>query len=595
MGRKYTIRRKAPFGTQETATLAAAGITAAASMAAAGMAAKAQKEAAKEQADSISRAARQQSESMKQQNENSKALQKEQIEAQQQMVAEQNEIQKGIQMDLQMLAGKQTQNERLDAAKIQVRNGGSLMQKSLTQGRFMGGNTPFTVTDGGGVIPLNIDKNGYGLYEIYGNDHNHYHDTKSGKRKTGVGFKFPNGTVIEGEGNQNTSRGEKLYVTPQNAMFISKHNLNGFNPANAVDRGMHPQQAFDIQEAIKARKGITDSGKKAESGAAVRHPFGSYNGAMITTAGNVGSALISRLGNHYAANMLTKANTNAANLIADAASQWTGIDLSDISRDKYNAAHAMAVVRAPIVNTETERTAIARSRDRMLDTINNNSVSSAAALSRKSTNETKAIDAINEVENGANKIREQIKQGNAERLTQVANENANRDTQAFKDYIHDLIQGKIYNSEVHNSKLSTMAQAFADAGTQNAAVKSQLLNDTATKFGNALTSSAESFANTVTQIEKNRNDFYNTISGVDTEKQVNSLILRGDEDGAWNMRNALTKIDTPDAKKYVSMIDESFGFNKQKEVKNPKINLRIPKFKINNYYDDNTMYRTMTA
>ena len=120
---------------------------------------------------------------------------------------------------------------------------------------------PFKVTDGGGVIPVGVTPEGFNLYEVIGNDHNHYHKTKSGKHKTGVGFKFANGSVIEGEGNQKSGQGEYLMTTPNDAVFISKHSINGFNPAQAVNNGMNPLQAFQLQEYIKAANGISDDGK----------------------------------------------------------------------------------------------------------------------------------------------------------------------------------------------------------------------------------------------------------------------------------------------------------------------------------------------
>ena len=42
-----------------------------------------------------------------------------------------------------------------------------------------------------------------------------------------------------------------MLVTPDDAMFISKHSINGFNPTKAVLAGMHPVDAFNIQEFNK--------------------------------------------------------------------------------------------------------------------------------------------------------------------------------------------------------------------------------------------------------------------------------------------------------------------------------------------------------
>ena len=310
-------RKKALLGA-DGAIMAAATLTAAA------MNTAATASAAKNQANAIENSAKTQAAAIKAQTVNNTQLQQENINFTRQQNKENRDQQQAIQTTLQMLAGQQNMNDRLDKTKVAVKYGGSknakavnqrklqslsnhnrsLLNKTIkaynkedyedvdydllvkagllsddyatddsltdrieardgTQTSFYGGaSAPFTVTDGGGVIPLNVDNNGYGLYEIYGNDHNHYHKTNSGKYKSGVGFKFNDGTVVEGEGNQNTNQGELFYVTPQDAMFISKHSINGFNPAKAVQQGMHPQEAFNIQQSIKTAKGISDDGNK---------------------------------------------------------------------------------------------------------------------------------------------------------------------------------------------------------------------------------------------------------------------------------------------------------------------------------------------
>lgn len=263
---KNAGRKKAFFGAEAAAILAAAGINAATQMAAAGINSAATKQAAKDQAAAVNASARQQAQAIKDQTARSKEYQ----EMSQEFISEQNaenrELQKDIQMQLQMLTGAQNVNDRLEASKIKVRNGGHTRRRlrnagnaiSLLQGSY---NMPFKVTDGGGVVALGTTPEGYDLYEIYGNDHEHYHKAQGGKNKTGVGIKFADGNVIEGEGNQNGTKGEKMLVTPNNAYFISRHTMKGFNPAKAVDEGLDPMQAYMLQEAIKAENGISDDGK----------------------------------------------------------------------------------------------------------------------------------------------------------------------------------------------------------------------------------------------------------------------------------------------------------------------------------------------
>ena len=259
-------RRKAIFGSDSAAILAAAGINVAGTMAASAIGASATKKAAQDQANATIQSAQKQAQAIKDQNATSKELQQESQDFVKEQNAENRELQKDIQLQLQMLTGQQNVNDRLEASKIQVKNGGSTKRKLRLAGKFPSflrgsGNMPFVVTDGGTVIPIGKTSEGYDIYEILGNDHEHYHKAQGGKNKTGVGIKFADGNVIEGEGNQNTNQGEIMVNTPNNAYFISKHSIAGFNPAKMTLDGMHPLQAYAIQEQLKAANGISDDGK----------------------------------------------------------------------------------------------------------------------------------------------------------------------------------------------------------------------------------------------------------------------------------------------------------------------------------------------
>ena len=246
-------RKKAAFGSE----MAAAGVMAGATLTAAKIGADSAKEAANKQAQATTAAAQRQAQAIKTQTENSKEYQ---LQAQN-FIKDQNtesrELQKDIQMQLQMFTGQQNVNNRLEDSKLVVKNGG------MTKPRYSlrGNNMPFKVTDGGYVIPVGNTPEGYNLFEIIGNDHEHYHKAPGGKYKSGVGIKFKDGTVVEGEGNQNTKQGEYLLHTPLSDYFISKNTIAGFNPAKAVNRGMHPLEAFNLQEYIKSIFNISDDGK----------------------------------------------------------------------------------------------------------------------------------------------------------------------------------------------------------------------------------------------------------------------------------------------------------------------------------------------
>lgn len=600
-------RPKALFGSEEAAILGAAGINVAGQMTAAAINSKAAKDAARQQAQATINAATKQANALKEQTNKSKELQERSIEFTKEQNAENRELQKDIQLNLQMLTGQQNMNDRLEASKIQVRNGGRMSMKltngqdaSVLRGSYSPNNMPFVVTDGGGVVPVGVTPEGFDMYEIKGNDHDHYHKTKSGKHKTGVGLKFANGKVIEGEGNQNGNQGEYVLVTPTDAMFISRHSIKGFNPAEAVNNGMNPLEAFVIQEQIKNANGISDSGKtnkrmiggltydassltaqvpdlsrdgiapiatgvaygsindmynkdnKAKNGTSVRKKlacggrrkalsgaktnsntasWADWGGAGINALGNLGGAWIMSNANNKAARTISTANTQAAGILADAYKQMHGIDLSNIRREDYAAAHAMPVIRAAIVNTNAQTAAEDRSLQRRLTNSKRYSMSGAAAQDRMSMAETQHNDLINNIESEADKIRESIKQGNAQRISDAARDNANRDAQANSAYANAYLNALQYNNNIENQKIAGIGQANADAISQNGVAHAQAQQTNANIFGSTIANTGQAFATAFDTNRKNRQDFSNVYMGLGNEDKINAAILRYKQKG----------------------------------------------------------------
>lgn len=616
-------RRKAFLGSDgaimAAATIAAAGITAAATAASAKSQAKAMTESAKTQAQSI-----------KDQTTNSNNLQKEQLAFTRSQNQENRQQQQDIQTTLQLMAGQENMNDKMERNKMQVKLGGKPKRRSITAPFYEG--AQFQVTDGGGVIPIFTTPEGYGLYELYGNDHEHYHKTSGGKNKTGVGIKFNDGSIIEGEGNQNTNQGELLYVTPNDAMFISKHSIDGFNPTEAVKNGVHPIQAFNIQEILKARKGLNDDGSKAKCGkrrsikrimggitpvidqanmtqnpnngtgsvaggviyginnsttspvedinyniakcgkrihlkcgGRKKAPLGfnflrnlipgggvtgslgsggvyntqpsgstgtkgnnfwnNYAGATYNAAGNLLGAGISTFGNMLAANRLGKAYNKAGNILADAYSQMHGIDMSELKMEDYAAPHTLAVIRdANNISYDPQRERVRRNSDSERREINRGTLSSAARQQRLAATNDRMLQKISEVDATENNAREQIRQGNAERITQTAQENANRDVQARKDFGAQRMSLLQYNNDIENTKIAGIAQARADALTQSSTAHAQGLQSSMSAIGSALTASGNAFGRAYEMKVENQNQLDAIMSGLDP-KTASSRIL----------------------------------------------------------------------
>lgn len=620
-------RRKALFGSDgaimAAATLAAAGITAGATAL-----------AAKSQSKAIVDSAKTQAQSIKDQTINSNNLQKEQLAFTRSQNQENRQQQQDIQTTLQLMAGQENMNDRMEKNKMQVKLGGKPKRRSITAPFYGGGK--FQVTDGGGVIPLSVTPEGYGLYELYGNDHDHYHKTSSGKNKTGVGIKFNDGSVVEGEGNQNTNQGELLYVTPQDAMFISKHSIDGFNPAQAVMNGVHPIQAFAIQEAIKDAQGLNDDGSKSKRrslkrmlggptqnleqvnmtqnpnngtasvaggviyginnqttspveelqynnaiakrggrihlkcGGRKKAAWGDYAGATYNAAGNVLGAGISTWGNMWAANRLGKAYREAGGILADAYSKMHGIDMSELKMEDYAAPHTLAVIRdSNNISYNPQRERIRRNIASERREINRGTLSSAARQQRLSASNDRMLQRMSEIDATENNAKEAIRQGNAERITQTAQANADRDVQARKDYANQRLSLLQYNNNIENAKIAGMAQARADALTQSSMAHAQGMQASMSAIGAALSNSGQGFSSAFDTARKERTDFTNTFVGLGNEDQVKAAILRYEQTGDKSFINMLLNSNTISDENRIKLREVLY------DVKNIKKSIKI--------------------
>jgi hypothetical protein len=560
-------RTKAPLG---------AAISAAASLTAAGIQALATDRAAKEQARAIQDQANKQAESMRLVNENNNKLQEQIIEANRIENEKQNQIFNTMQMNLQMQQGQENERERLNGARIQLKKGGKVKRLKGNSSPFLQGglnNLPFQVTDGGGVVYLGTTPSGNDLYELYGNDHKHYHKTKGGKYKSGVGIKFANNQVIEGEGNQNGNQGELMLVGPTDARFISKHSLRGFNPVKAVNQGMSPEKAYVQQERIKSIYNIGDKDNtsspvkrnKAKYGfdplsttildtliydnntkstnsntnttSTKKSTWDNYGGAILGGIGDLGAAGINAIGNSLARRQIQQANTSAANRLADAYRNLKTIDPSIINSDSYKAPHAMATIRSANVNVNPELALVARSTQRRLRDINNNSASGAARLNRLSKAETDAYDMRSQIYSNAHKQAEAIHQENANRLTQTSISNADRDAQSRSQLLQARLNLAQYNNDIANERITGVAQAYADRDVANASA-----------YANSLQANAQGFANATSNIGKN---IYDTKNTLDKRKfDFNSLML-----GASDSNKLALAASNPKDPKYKPMLE----------------------------------------
>lgn len=608
-------RPKALFGVD-------GAITAAATLAAAAMTTAATIKGANQQAKAVESSARTQADAVKAQTANSNELQKENINFQRQINQENRQQQQDIQTTLQMMAGQQNMNDRLKATQEVAKYGGRPKRKKLSKMSsdtllYGGASMPFRVTDGGGAIPIQTDNAGYGLYELYGNDHDHYHKASGGKYKSGVGIKFADGSTIEGEGNQNSNQGELLYVTPNDNMFISKHSIKGFNPAKAVQAGMHPQDAFNTQQQIKAIYGINDDGSKTKKlprrealiglNQVVQYPFNNnaiantavaaaYNqnnntdkqtakcgghhklkcggrikkanggfwqnhgGAVYNGIGNLLGAGITAIGNGIAGRKLSNAYNNAGNILAEAYSQMHGIDLSEINRSDYAPAHVMAAISNADTNINPQLERIRRDAAAQTKQVNNSTLSSVARQQRLAGINDRSLQRASEQYAYKQNEDQKIQQANAERIQQASATNAQLDAQANQQYAQSKLALMQYNNDIENSKIAGAAQARADAMTQSSTASATAWQNSMNAVGSALAATGQGFANSYTAMNKAKTDYENVMIGADTANKVDAVIMKNDKDSAKALYDSFKDSNNPINQEYARRLSNAFNF-----------------------------------
>lgn len=608
--RRSIKRQKAFLGE----SIAAAGIGAAATLAAAGISANASIKAGKQQADAAKDAAKRQAEALRQQNENANTLQQQSIEFTRQQNELNRELQKDAQMNIQLAMGQRTTEEARNQARIQVKKGGSTRRKlkniGMSSQPFYGGangDFPFTVTDGGGVIPINQDQNGT-LYEIVGDNHDQSHSSYKG-RQTGVGFKFANGEEIEGEGNGNTNNGELLYTTPNDALFISKHSINGYNPRLDVMSGTDPRLAFQRQEMAKsmqkhARRKVYEVGgdvipnaglmfnqgdellntnnailalnqikqdgvnlrSLAKCGKRIKadNGFGTGSlmwGAGINSLGNLGGALISMWGNNRAARRLSSAYDEAGKILSNAYGSLHTIDDNVLDKESFKASHVMPALQSTVVQNNADREALAREVRKSEERINNTTLSGAARQNRLAAMSDAYNQGLAQISQAENKeMRDRI-EANMYAANAAAIKNAELDAQVNKDYTASRLALAQYNNDIVNQRITGAAQAQADAISGGAQARATALQLNGQALGSAIAASGNAFSTALTTDATNRSEYRKVLAGLDNDKKVSSVIQMGDRDTAKGLYDGWKNSSVEGLRDLANQLNDAFGFD----------------------------------
>ena len=559
------IRPKALFGIGETGALIA--LTAAEVAGHAGQAA-AQYFAAKSQGDNMLKQSQMQVDALKEQNENNNQLQRDMMQFTKEQNDETRRIMMENNMNNQLLAGNLATQDRREASKTVLKNGGRKRRKLRNAySSLQGGNIPFRVTDGGTTIPIGQTPEGYDVYQVLGDSHKQYHKAQGGKYKSGVGIKYPDGETIEVEG------GEKQIVTPNDALVLSNQTFiepsTGlpFNPSEAVDYGMDPIQAHATQEFIKEYYGLSDDGsnkppvkRRLRSGGGCTIPIrrrakngtrkeiasvtnrkkaslgswlksGSWTVApTIGAVGNILGAGLSSLGLGLGSSYLGRRVGQAGDLLANAYGQLQGVKISDVfgdnARASFNTGFYMPAVRSSYVNVNPQIEKASRDNRLQLRGINSNTLSSAARLQRSGMSNAALDETRSKYFADKANREEQIKQANLDAINEAGKTNAGLSIEYLKDFSAQRADLAKFNANIANERILGAAEARANAMQTRGQIGAQAMQGIGNAFGSALAQSAAGYSKAYSNKLRYDNELRQAMLKADDES-INRVLING--------------------------------------------------------------------
>lgn len=588
MKRQSLKRPKALFGIDGGIIAAAIAANTAATTGATLASAIMQRNATLDNANAQARAMRTnadiQAKSIQAQTNNNNRLQQQLIDIQKQQANQQKSYYDTMNANMALLAGNQNARKEREQNKIVAKNGGNTRRKLRNASikspvgnmYYDGHNLPFKVTDGGYAQLLGYTPEGYALYETVGNDHEHSH-TYRGKRATGVGYEFANGGKVEGEGNQSSSTGELVLNTPNDAWFISKHSIRGFNPTKAVLSGMHPINAIRIQEALKSKSPSTYNNRtKAKCGKRVKGWNGidtvSAIGGGVNILGNLIGAGLTASANKKAAGILNTASQEATDTLVKGYEQLTGIDPTILQDTAFTAPTVIAATTNSSANFNPEREALARSTRQTLKDVKRSTLSSAARNNLSAQVQDKAVAERNKIAGEEARYNMYNAEQNAARIQDAAKTNATLALEARQklgDMTMDIAR---YNNDISNYKISSIADA-----------KAGNINQQAQNLANAKTANAQAWGSAIQSIGGTLGNFANSYAqNRFNEQWINAAYGK---QGGTNNTNTNTNTGTTNTSKYQlnvpNIASKAAGFDGNINF-NPKVSIIPNPVNINN-------------
>lgn len=543
--KRYSLKRntrpKAIWG-----TLISAGIGALGNVIGSYQQAKAQEEQAKMYADGI-----------RQQNENAVKLQNQMIDVMRSENEKNRQLMATSSLNEAMQMGGENAKSIYNMNRIVLRKGGKVARRKLRNGNAI----PFRVLRGGEFISTEITSDG-----IFGKFYGRTHEQGG----------------IDVDVNVGNNKKEKIEVEDKEGAFIpsdgsavvdvlSTRTKNGFNTMHEVNSGhMTPKQAFAVQELNKKidnkmtyRKSLkrtkaaggpvvyggpfqnaysftpaysdfdvysSTSATTPSTTSSIPSPYYGFDtskyydtarrAATINTIGNVGGALLSGVGGLIGAGIQARGYRNAAAQYAGLPDKMRYVSVDDLAND-FRAPKAVASLAAITDQTTGQQGALERNYQTLRRSLRRDTRSAAAGQAKLATALTNYTDARSKLADTDAELRNRIAIANADTLTKTSQFNAENQMRANQNIADLKLRGMQFNAETYNNALGTMLGANADAALGHSRALAGRISDAFRGLGNVINKSADSWSNTINELNANQMNLDYLIYGQDPSVQIN--------------------------------------------------------------------------
>ena len=248
--------------------------------------------------------------------------------------------------------------------------------------------------------------------------------------------------------------------------------------------------------------------------------------ATINTIGNIGGALLSGVGGLIGAGIQARGYRNAAAQYAGLPDRMRYVSVDDLAND-FRAPKAVASLAAITDQTTGQQGALERNYQTLRRSLRRDTRSAAAGQAKLATALTNYTDARSKLADTDAELRNRIAIANADTLTKTSQFNAENQMRANQNIADLKLRGMQFNAETYNNALGTMLGANADAALGRSRAWASGVSGALGGLGNAVNKSADSWSNTINELNANQMNIDYLMYGRDPSEQINYALNSG--------------------------------------------------------------------